>query len=79
MDLGAGTGSLTKQLAGRQEGYDILAIEPHEAMRKELEAKKLKGVSVLAGFADKLPLQSQSVDALVASQVTLSISYTVVA
>ena len=71
VDLGAGTGKFTKLLAERKEKYDIVAIEPHEAMRKELGSKTLKGVTVLAGDATSMPLESQSVDALIASQVAL--------
>ena len=76
VDLGAGTGKFTTLLAERQENYEILAIEPHEAMRKELESKILKSVSVMAGDATSMPLESQSADALIASQVALPLSTT---
>ncbi|KAI9872997.1 MAG: hypothetical protein M1830_000951 [Pleopsidium flavum] len=69
VDLGAGTGKFTELLAKRRENYEILAIEPHEAMRQELERKKLKGVSVIAGDAANMPLESQTVDAVVATQL----------
>lgn len=74
VDLGAGTGKFTTLLAERRENYEILAIEPHEGMRKELESKRLKSVSVMAGDATSMPLESQSVDAVIASQVTLPLS-----
>ncbi len=74
VDLGAGTGKFTTLLAGRRENYEILAIEPHEAMRKELESKRLRSVSVMAGDATSMPLESQSVDAVIASQVNIPLS-----
>lgn len=36
-DLAAGTGKFTELLAARPEQYSIAAIEPHPAMRTELE------------------------------------------
>lgn len=71
VDLGAGTGKFTTLLAKRPENYEILAIEPLEAMRKELESKRLRGVSVMAGNATSIAVESQSVDAVIASQVAL--------
>ncbi|KAL8874493.1 MAG: hypothetical protein Q9174_000186 [Haloplaca sp. 1 TL-2023] len=44
VDLGAGTGKFTETLAGRNEGYEITAVEPNEQMINQLEGKKLKGV-----------------------------------
>jgi ubiquinone/menaquinone biosynthesis C-methylase UbiE len=35
-------------------------------MREELERKRLKGVSIIAGVAANMPLESQSVDAVIA-------------
>lgn len=52
VDLAAGTGKFTELLACREEIYQVLAVEPHEGMRSELEKKKLRGVQVLAGQAD---------------------------
>ncbi|KAI9724431.1 MAG: hypothetical protein M1812_000499 [Candelaria pacifica] len=68
VDLAAGTGKFTELLANRKEGYEIIAIEPHEAMRRELEKKELKGVVVKDGYAAHIPLEDQSVDAVIASQ-----------
>lgn len=51
IDLAAGTGKFTELLAQREEGFEILAIEPHEGMRRELDAKGLNGVKVLDGIA----------------------------
>ncbi|KAI9791557.1 MAG: hypothetical protein M1835_000236 [Candelina submexicana] len=67
-DLAAGTGKFTELLADRKEGYEIVAIEPHEAMRKELEKKQLKNVTVKNGNAAHIPLEDQSIDAVIASQ-----------
>lgn len=77
VDLGAGTGKFTELLAERKEDFEILAIEPHEAMREELERKSLKGVSIIAGDAANMPLESQSVDAVIATQVALPLSHSV--
>lgn len=76
VDLGAGTGKFTTLLAERPENYEILAIEPHGAMRKELDSKRLRSVSVVAGDATSMPLESQSVDAVIASQVVLPLPTT---
>lgn len=69
VDLAAGTGLFTEALAVRPEGYEIIAVEPHDEMRKELERKALKGVSVVKGFAQELPIESGSVDGVFATQV----------
>lgn len=69
VDLAAGTGKFTELLANRREEYEIIAIEPHEAMRKELEKKSLKGVVVRDGSAAHIPLEDESVDGVIASQV----------
>ena len=69
IDLGAGTGKFTELLAKRRENYEILAVEPQEPMRKELDRKNLRGVSITTGHAAHLPLESQSVDAVIATQV----------
>ncbi|KAL8807515.1 MAG: hypothetical protein Q9182_000680 [Xanthomendoza sp. 2 TL-2023] len=68
VDLGAGTGKFSQLLAARDEKYDIVAVEPHEEMRKEMEAKKLRGVRVVKGDAYDIPVESQSADAVVAAQ-----------
>lgn len=70
VDLAAGTGKFTELLASRNEKYEILAVEPHEGMRKELERKNLSGVRILGGKADSMSeIESQSVDAVVVAQV----------
>ncbi|KAL8892054.1 MAG: hypothetical protein Q9205_000079 [Flavoplaca limonia] len=52
VDLGAGTGKFTELLAARGEKYHVVAVEPHEEMRKALSAKGLSTVDVLDGYAN---------------------------
>ena len=74
VDLAAGTGKFTELLAKRDEDYEIIAVEPHDEMRRELEKKQLKGVRVVKGEANNMgEIESQSVDAVVASQVCLNL------
>jgi SAM-dependent methyltransferase len=57
LDLGAGTGRLTRDLAARFES--VVAVEPDDAMRT------LIGVgTVLVGTAEAIPLADRSVDAV---------------
>ena len=71
-DLGAGTGKFTELLAARPEHYSVVAIEPHEGMRAELERKKLKEVRIVKGMAEDMSeIANGSFDALIASQVRL--------
>jgi SAM-dependent methyltransferase len=65
VDLGAGTGKLTRVLLER--GLDVVAVEPSAGMRAEF-ARVLPGVPVLDGRAEGLPLDDGSVDAVVAGQ-----------
>jgi SAM-dependent methyltransferase len=65
LDLGAGTGKLTRHLRAR--GLDVVAVEPSEGMRSQL-SRGLPDVPVLAGSAERIPLEDASVDAVVAGQ-----------
>jgi SAM-dependent methyltransferase len=65
LDLGAGTGQLTRQLAAR--GLEVTAVEPSEGMRDQL-ARSLPSVRVLHGWAEDIPLSDRSVDAVVMAQ-----------
>jgi SAM-dependent methyltransferase len=65
LDLGAGTGKLTRQLAGR--GLDVTAVEPSEGMREQLR-RVVPGVRALAGSAERIPLPGHSVDAVLVAQ-----------
>lgn len=69
VDLAAGTGLFTEALAIRPEAYEIIAVEPHDDMRNELERKQLPGVKVLKGWASELAIESGSVDVVFATQV----------
>jgi SAM-dependent methyltransferase len=65
LDLGAGTGKLTRQLVSR--GLDVVAVEPLEGMREQL-SQVLPGTPVLDGSAEHIPLPDGSVDAVLAAQ-----------
>ena len=65
LDLGAGTGKLTRHLAAR--GLDVVAVEPSDGMRAEL-SRCLPDVTAPAGTAESIPLDSASVDAVVVAQ-----------
>jgi SAM-dependent methyltransferase len=65
VELGAGTGKLTRQLA--PTGARIVCIEPVAAMRAQLVAG-LPGVEAIDAVAEDLPLEDRSADAAVAAQ-----------
>ncbi|HEX9377335.1 MAG TPA: class I SAM-dependent methyltransferase [Actinomycetota bacterium] len=65
LDLGAGTGKLSRLLV--PFGVRILAVEPVDAMREALAAA-LPGVRVAAARAEAIPLADGSVDAAVVAQ-----------
>jgi MOSC domain-containing protein YiiM/SAM-dependent methyltransferase len=65
LDLAAGTGKLTRQLAST--GADLVAVEPIAEMRAKLEAS-LPDVEALDGTAEAIPLPNHSVDAVVVGQ-----------
>jgi len=70
LDLGAGTGKLTAQLARRTlHGAPprVVAVEPDAAMLAELE-RLLPDVTAIAGRAEAIPLPDGSVDAVIAGQ-----------
>jgi SAM-dependent methyltransferase len=58
LDLGAGTGKLTRVLLSRFDR--VIAVEPDEQMRALLSA--CSGAEVLAGSAEALPLADASMD-----------------
>lgn len=61
VDLGAGTGKLTQSLV--RAGYDVVAVEPQEALRTVL-ASKLGVERVKEGTAEAIPLPDDSVAAV---------------
>jgi len=65
LDLGAGTGKLTRSLAAL--GLDVVAVEPLPEMRESL-AVALPEVRALAGTAEEIPLPDASVDAITVAQ-----------
>jgi SAM-dependent methyltransferase len=64
LDLAAGTGAVTRELAGRAPR--IIAVEPDERMRSVLTAR-CPEAEVLAGRGEDIPLPDASVDAVVIS------------
>ena len=71
IDLGAGTGKFTQILAEQEESYEILAIEPHSAMRSELVQKGLKRVQIKHGTAETMEVEHALADAVICAQVSL--------
>jgi SAM-dependent methyltransferase len=64
LDVGAGTGRLSGPLV--QKGFDVVAVEPLDAMRAIL-AQNIGAQRALAGLAEALPLPDASVDGAVCS------------
>jgi Methylase involved in ubiquinone/menaquinone biosynthesis len=65
LDLGAGTGKLTRLL--RDRGLDVLAVEPLGEMRDQL-TRAVPGVRVLAGTAEEIPAADDGFDAVLVAQ-----------
>ncbi|HVV90382.1 MAG TPA: class I SAM-dependent methyltransferase [Solirubrobacterales bacterium] len=65
LDLGAGTGKLTRALVAR--GLEVVAVEPLVEMRESLAAA-LPEVRAVAGTAEEIPLADGSVDAITVAQ-----------
>jgi MOSC domain-containing protein YiiM/SAM-dependent methyltransferase len=61
LDLAAGTGKLTRQLAATRA--ELVAVEPIAEMRAKLEAA-LPAVDAIEGTAEAIPLPNPSVDAV---------------
>jgi len=66
LDLGAGTGALTRDLVAR--GLDVVAVEPDPHMRAVLE-ERVPRADVRAGSAEDLPVEDGSVDVVVGAQM----------
>jgi SAM-dependent methyltransferase len=64
VDLGAGTGALSRLLVGRVP--DLVAVEPDARMREVL-ARNVPEVTVLEGRGEQLPLPDSSRDAVLVS------------
>jgi SAM-dependent methyltransferase len=65
LDLAAGTGKLTRLLLPSKA--NVIAVEPVHEMRAELE-RRVPGVVVLAGTAERMPLTDRYVDAVTVGQ-----------
>lgn len=65
LDLGAGTGKLTRQLVAA--GHEVIAVEPLAEMRAVLATSTPDAVA-LDGAAEAIPLNDASVDVVVAGQ-----------
>jgi SAM-dependent methyltransferase len=65
LDLAAGTGKLTRLLV--PSGSNVVAVEPIREMRGELE-RRLPGVAVLGGTAERIPFTDAFVDAVTVGQ-----------
>jgi SAM-dependent methyltransferase len=65
LELGAGTGKLTRELVG--SGARVLALEPVGGMRDVL-AQNVPGAELLDAVAEAIPLRDASVDAVIAAQ-----------
>lgn len=65
LDLAAGTGKLTRLLV--PSGANVLAVEPVPEMRAELE-RQVRGIAVLGGTAERIPLTDAFVDAVTVGQ-----------
>ncbi|MEY9848929.1 SAM-dependent methyltransferase [Streptacidiphilus sp. BW17] len=65
VDLGAGTGKLTRSLCAR--GLAVTAVEPSEGMREQL-ASAVPEATVLAGAGESMPLPDDAADVVLAAQ-----------
>jgi len=65
VDLGAGTGKLTRELVAL--GYDVVAVEPLREMAEQLSSA-VPGAVAIEGSAEAIPLLDGSADAVVAGQ-----------
>lgn len=65
LDLGAGTGKLTRSLVAR--GLEVVAVEPTPGMRAQF-ARVLPDVELLDGTGESIPLPDASVDAVLMAQ-----------
>ncbi|MFG1675629.1 class I SAM-dependent methyltransferase [Micromonospora sp. NPDC049282] len=65
VDLGAGTGILTRGLSAL--GHHVVPVEPDPEMRAQLAAAT-SGTTALAGSAESMPLPDDAVDAVLVGQ-----------
>ncbi|MGA0566574.1 class I SAM-dependent methyltransferase [Rathayibacter sp. KR2-224] len=65
VDVGAGTGKLTRVLAS--EGREVVAVDPSPEMLQVLRST-VPGVETLVGTGERMPLPDESVDAVTFAQ-----------
>jgi ubiquinone/menaquinone biosynthesis C-methylase UbiE len=65
VDLAAGTGKLTRLLTATPAR--VVAVEPMPGMRAQWR-RQVRGAEIVAGRAERLPLRSESVDAVTVAQ-----------
>ena len=65
LDLGAGTGKLTRVLVAL--GHDVIAVEPSSEMITQLR-RALPGVEAIEGAAERIPVPDGRFDAVTAGQ-----------
>ena len=65
LDLGAGTGKLTRALL--ETGARVIAVEPGDAMRAQLE-RAAPAAETMRGSAEDIPLPAGTVDAITVGQ-----------
>ncbi|KAH8676773.1 hypothetical protein BGZ60DRAFT_468651 [Tricladium varicosporioides] len=68
IDLASGTGKFTELLAKREENFEIVAVEPHPQLRRELITKGLRGVSVKEGNAGNMGIEEGWADGVITAQ-----------
>jgi len=64
LDLGAGTGALSRMLVGRVD--EVVSVEPDPRMREVL-SRRVPEATVLEGRGERLPVADASVDAILVS------------
>jgi len=65
VDVGAGTGKLTRALASA--GHEVVAVDPSPDMLEVLR-KTVQGVETLVGTGERMPLPDESADAVTFAQ-----------
>jgi SAM-dependent methyltransferase len=66
LEIGAGTGALTRDLVAR--GLEVVAVEPDPHMRAVLESR-VPRADVRAGSAEELPVEDGDVDVVIGAQM----------
>lgn len=65
VDLGAGTGKLTRLI--RDRGLEVTAVDPSDGMLDQFR-RSVPGVPALRGSAERIPLPDHSADAVLVAQ-----------